>query len=69
MSPVTRRLKTQQVLEDDPMYQLLSDCYQAVDKGSDLFDRIGDELSTRWDAAERTVAEETKGETFGAGDR
>jgi hypothetical protein len=51
------------------MYQLLSDCYQAVDKGSDLFDRIGDELSTRWDAAERTVAEETKGETFGAGDR
>jgi hypothetical protein len=69
MNPVTRRLKTQQVLEDDKIYQLLSDCYQAVDKGSELFDRIGDELSARWDAAERTVVEETKGETFGPGDR
>jgi hypothetical protein len=55
MHPVTLRLKTAQILEDDPIYQLLSDCYQAVDKGSDLFDRIGDELSARWQKAEASV--------------
>jgi hypothetical protein len=66
MNPVTRRLKTQQVLEDDPIYQLLSDCYEAVDKDSELFDRIGDELSARWQKAELEVEPV---ETFEPGDR
>ena len=66
MNPVTLRLKTAQILEDDPIYQLLSDCYQAVDKGSDLFDRIGDELSARWQKAELEVEPVEK---YEAGDR
>jgi hypothetical protein len=66
MNPVTLRLKVQQVLEDDPIYQLLSDCYQAVDKGSDLFDRIGDELHKRWTDAELEVEPDEK---YEAGDR
>jgi hypothetical protein len=66
MNPVTLRLKTQQILEDDPIYQLLSDCYQAVDKGSELFDRIGDELHARWQKAEASVEPV---ETYEPGDR
>ena len=66
MTPVTLRLKTQQILEDDPIYQLLSDCYQAVDQNSELFDRIGDELHKRWQKAEMDVEPEEK---YEAGDR
>ncbi len=66
MHPVTLRLKTQQLLEDDKIYQLLSDCYQAVDKNSELFDRIGDELHKRWTDAEQDVEPE---ERYEAGDR
>jgi hypothetical protein len=66
MHPVTLRLKTQQLLEDDKIYQLLSDCYQAVDKNSELFDRIGDELHARWQKAELDVEPE---ERYEPGDR
>ncbi len=66
MHPVTLRLKTQQILEDDPIYKLLSDCYEAVDKNSELFDRIGDELHARWQNAELAVEPV---ERYEAGDR
>jgi len=66
MNLVALRLKTQQLLEDDPVYQLLSDCYQAVDQNSELFDRIGDELHKRWQKAELDVEPEEK---YEAGDR
>ncbi len=66
MNLVTLRLKTAQILEDDPIYQLLSDCYEAVDKNSELFDRIGDELHKRWQKAELDVEPDEK---YEAGDR
>jgi hypothetical protein len=66
MNPVTLRLKTQQILEDDPIYKLLSDCYEAVDKNSELFGRIGDELHARWQKAELDVEPDEK---YEAGDR